>query len=165
MYWLHWGLLSPPLADRKNVLNPLIYGYTTLGTSSVSSYADNLISYNWSDGTPTVSSSGTTTGIFVNNTPGNGFEITVPANTNLKTLKVYVGVWYAQGRLEASFTDGSAPAYVDTTIGATPGRSNGVYTIQFKSAAPEQTLRIRYTIQTNHFAPYGNVTLESATLQ
>jgi uncharacterized repeat protein (TIGR01451 family) len=164
-YWTHWGHGSFPQFDHKDVLTQLISGYATLGTSAVNSFADNLVSYSWSDGQPTVSTSGTTTGVFVNNTPGNGFEVTIPADTNLKTLKIYVGVWFAQGRLEAAFTDGSAPVYVDTSIGAAPGRSNGVYTIQFKSAAPSQTLRIRYTIQTNHFPPYGNVTLESMALR
>jgi hypothetical protein len=165
MYWTHWGLLTPPQLDHKDFNLQMISGYTKLGPAPVNSFNDNLVSYNWSDGQPTLSTTGTTTGVFINDAIGNGFEITVPADTNLKTLKVYVGVWYAQGRLEASFTDGSAPAYIDTSIGAVPGRSNGVYTIQFKSATNGQTLRIRYTIQTNHFAPYGNVTLESASLQ
>jgi hypothetical protein len=165
MYWTHWGLLTPPQLDHKDFNLQMISGYSKLGPAPVNSFNDNLVSYNWSDGQPTLSTTGTTTGVFINDAIGNGFEITVPADTNLKTLKVYVGVWYAQGRLEASFTDGSAPAYIDTSIGAVPGRSNGVYTIQFKSATNGQTLRIRYTIQTNHFAPYGNVTLESASLQ
>ncbi|MEK6334024.1 MAG: hypothetical protein AABM67_03685 [Acidobacteriota bacterium] len=43
-----------------------------------------------------------------------GFQIAVPADTNLHTLKVYVGLWYAQGKLEASLSDASAPIYVDT---------------------------------------------------
>lgn len=46
---------------------------------------------------------------------GNGFEINVPAGTDLRTLKLYVGVWYTQGKLEVTLSDGSAPAFTDTT--------------------------------------------------
>jgi hypothetical protein len=166
MDWIHWGMGSATKIDRKNYDFLQITNFLKLGPVSADWFADNLVSYNWSDGKPpTVSTTGTTTGVFINNAVGNGFEITAPADTNLKTLKVYVGVWFAQGRFEASLSDGSAPTYVDTSIGVTPGRSNGVYTVQYKSATEGQTLRIRYTIQTNHFSPFGNVTLESATLQ
>jgi len=164
-YWTHWGLGGAPGYNSKDQGHQLISSYTKLGTATVGWFSDNIISYNWTNGKPTISTSGTTTGVLINDAVGNGFEITVPADTNLRTLKVYVGAWWAQGKLEASFTDGSAPVYMDTSVGATPGLHKGVYTIQFKSATQFQTLRIRYTLQTNHFAPFGNVTLESATLR
>jgi uncharacterized repeat protein (TIGR01451 family) len=165
MYWTHWGNGSATQFDHKDQIAQLISGYTRLGTTAAGWFSDNVISYNWTNGTPTISTTGTTTGVLMNDAVGNGFEITVPADTNLKTLKLYVGAWWAQGKLEASLTDGSAPVYIDTTVGATPGLHKGVYTIVFKSASPWQTLRLRYTLLTNHFAPFGNVTLESATLQ
>jgi len=164
-YWAHWGFGGAPGYNSKDQSHQLISSYTKLGTATVGWFSDNIISYNWTNGKPTLSTTGTTTGVLINDAVGNGFEITVPADTNLRTLKVYVGAWWAQGKLEASFTDGSAPVYIDTSVGATPGLHKGVYTIQFKSATQFQTLRIRYTLQTNHFSPWGNVTLESATLQ
>ena len=51
---------------------------------------------------------------------GNGFEITVPADTTTKTLKLYVGVWFTQDKLKATLSDASAPAYVDTTLNNRP---------------------------------------------
>ena len=52
---------------QKCQLNTLISEYTKLGTGFGSTATtDNLVSYNWSDGQPTVSTAGTTTGIFVN---------------------------------------------------------------------------------------------------
>jgi uncharacterized repeat protein (TIGR01451 family) len=164
-YWTHWGMGSATKFDMKNQNFQFITNFTHLGATPVEWFSDNLISYNWSNGKPTASTPGTSTGVLVNGAVGNGFEINVDADNNVRSLKLYVGAWWAQGKLEASFTDGSAPVYIDTTVGATPGLHKGVYTIQFKSAAQFQTLRIRYTLQTNHFSPFGNVTLESAVLQ
>jgi hypothetical protein len=61
--------------------------------------------------------------------------------------------------------DGSAVTYVDTGLNSNTGTKNGVYTILFKAGSSGQTLKLRYTLLTNHCAPNGNVTLEAATLQ
>lgn len=151
--------------DHKVGIAQQLSNYTVLGTSSVLWLTDNPTTFSWTDGTPTTSTSNTATGIFVNGVAGNGFQITAPADTNLKTLKLYVGLWYAQGKLEATFSDGSAPGYINSGLSSNPGTKNGVYTIQFKAASAGQTLKIKYTLLTNYNAPYGNVTLEAATLQ
>ena len=39
---------------------------------------------------------------------GKGFRLTVPATTSLHKLKVYVGVWCAEGNLTVTLSDGSA---------------------------------------------------------
>ena len=135
------------------------------GTSGLSWFADCPTAFSWTDGTPTLSVTSTTTGINTNGSVGNGFEITVPADTNLKTLKLYVGVWYAQGKLEATLSDGSAPAFVDTAMNKNNGASSGLYTINYKAAASGQNLKIRFTILTQYFSPNGNVAWEAATLQ
>lgn len=164
--WAHWGQGGPIQFDHKNGITQQISNYTQLGTtSSVSWLADNPTTFSWTDGTPTVIATNTATGVFINGVAGNGFEITVPADTNLKTLKLYVGLWYAQGKVEATLTDGSVPIFTDSALSNNAGTSNGVYTIRFKAASAGQTLRVRYTLLTNHYAPYGNVTLQAATLQ
>lgn len=83
----------------------------------------------------------------------------------LRTLKLYVGVWYTQGKLEATLSDGSAPAFIDTSLNRDGGSSFGLYTINFKAASSGQSLKIRFTILTQYFAPNGNVAWEAATLQ
>ncbi|MEK6334026.1 MAG: hypothetical protein AABM67_03695, partial [Acidobacteriota bacterium] len=163
--WAHWGLVTEGSFDHKAGITPLISNYALLGTAGVLRLTDNPTMFSWNDGTPTATTTNTSTGVFVNNVAGNGFQITVPADTNPRTLKIYVGLWYAQGKLEATLSDGSAPAYVDTGLSGNAGTKNGVYTISFKAASTGQTLRVRYTLFTNYFAPYGNVTLEAATLQ
>lgn len=163
--WAHWGRSGPTTFDHKTGVTQPITDVTKIGTGGLSWFSDCPTAFSWTNGTPTLSVSNTTTGINTNGVVGNGFEITVPADMNTKTLKVYVGVWFTQGRLEASLSDASAPMYVDTSLNNNAGSSFGVYTISFKAASAGQTLKIRYTIQTQYFSPNGNVAFEGATLQ
>src|SRR5258705_3713958 len=141
------------------------YVFTKIGSGPLTWFNDCPTTFSWTDGTPTPSVVNTPTGINTNGVVGNGFEITVPADTSLKTVKVYVGVWYAQGRLEATLSDGSAPTFIDTSQNKNNGASSALYTINFKAATSGQSLKIRFTIQTQYFSPNGNVAWEAVTLQ
>jgi Bacterial Ig domain/FG-GAP-like repeat/FG-GAP repeat len=162
--WAHWGLNGSTSFNHKNSIPQQISDSSLLGTSPPNQLTDNATTFSWSDGTPTTSANNTQTGIFLNGAMDNGFEITVPADTSIKTLKVHIGAWYAQGRFEATLSDGSAPVYLDTSLDGHNGSRNAVYTIAFRAASGGQKLRIRYTLLINYFAPYGNITLEAATL-
>jgi hypothetical protein len=164
--WAHWGRNGPSTFDHKAGVTPQkITNITKIGSGGLSWFADCPTNFSWTDGTPTLNVSNTPTGINTNGVVGNGFEITVPADTTTKTLKLYVGVWFTQGKLEATLSDASAPAYLDTTLNNNAGSSFGLYTINYKAAATGQTLKIRFTIQTQYFSPNGNVAWEAATLQ
>ena len=160
--WAHWGNGSAQAFDHKNGVTQQISNYTLIGTNPAQSLVDNPTGFSWTDGTPTPSATNVTNGIYVNGL-GNGFQFTLPADTNVKTLRIYVGVWKARGRLEASLSDGSTPAFIDTSLSNAAGTSNGIYTIGFAAASAGQTLTIKYTVQADYH-PFGNVTLESATL-
>jgi hypothetical protein len=111
--WAHWGRNGPSTFDHKAGVTPQkITNVTKIGTGGLSWFADCPTTFSWTDGTPTLNVSNTPTGINTNGAVGNGFEITVPADTTTKTLRVYVGVWFTQGKLEATLSDVSAPAYV-----------------------------------------------------
>jgi hypothetical protein len=49
-------------------------------------------------------------------------------------------------------------------VNATSGTLNYVYTISYKAASAGQTLTVSYTLLNNYYSPYGNVTLQAATL-
>ena len=161
--WAHWGNGGPAVFDHKNNVSQQISNFSVIGTNSVQWLADNPTAFTWTDGTPNSIALAVTTGVHVNDL-GNGFQFTVPADTDLKTLRVYVGVWMARGKLEASLSDGSATTFVDNHLVNQSGTTNGVYTIAFRAASAGQTLTIKYTVESNYFTPFGNVTLESATL-
>lgn len=160
--WVHWGLSTASSVDRKSGVSAQVSNYTKIGPGTVTRFTDSTITHQWSDGTPTASSTGTTTGISIP-AVGNGFQITVPADTTARTLRMYVAVWFAQARMEATLSDGSAPAIIDTSFGKA-GLAKAVFSINFKAESAGQTLTVKYTVKTDHNAPFGNVALESATL-
>ena len=160
--WAHWGNGGPTVFDHKNNVTQQITNYTVVGTSQIFSLADNPTGFTWTDGTPGASATNVHTGVFAIGV-GNGFQFTVPADTNPKTVRINLGLWRARGRLEASLSDSSAPAYSDNFLVNELGTSNGVYVISFAAASAGQTLTIKYTAEAQ-FHSSGNVTLESASL-
>ncbi len=161
--WAHWGLGSPSSFDHKAGAQ-LISNFTRVGQRANFWFGDNTTTFSWTDGTPTNNATNTPTGIFING-QGNGFEFTVPADSNLKTLKLYVGAWFARGQLQAALSDESAGVIVNEGVNGDAGSIHRVYTIRFRSTtAAQQLLRVRYTMANDYFAPFGNITLEAATL-
>lgn len=161
--WGHWGLYEASSFIHKGVVSPQISNYTVLGGGAVSRFADLSYTHTWTDGWGTPSATANT-GVFISGTPGNGFQLTAPADTTSRTLKLYVGAWYAKGELTAQLSDGSAPTYTNVSVDATGGTSNYAYVLTYKAGSAGQTLTVSYTLKTNYNAPYGNVTLQAATL-
>src|SRR5262245_14338584 len=112
---MHWGLISSNSFDRKAAVSPQISNFTLIGTNNIQQYSDNFTAFDWADGTPTTSGNGTKTGVFISGL-ADGFLLTAPADTNSRTLKVYVGLYGAQDHFQAHLGDFSAPAYIDTSL-------------------------------------------------
>lgn len=161
--WAHWGLATNNWFNHKAVITQQISDYTKLGTNVAQRFSDNFTAFAWSDGTPTATVAGTNVGVFTTGLT-NGFEITVPADTNSRTLKVYVGLYGAQGNFQAWLSDFSAPAYTDTTLSNYYGSSYAVYTLTYSAASAGQTLTVRYRSKQLFDQDYGNVTFQAATL-
>ncbi|MEO8372733.1 MAG: kelch repeat-containing protein, partial [Candidatus Solibacter sp.] len=158
--WAHWGLTTATDFDHKATLTQQISNFVPVAGAVASRYANNSVGYTWTDGTPTPSTTNSTTGLYVSGL-GSGFQITAPADATLRTLKVYVGAWRAQGRFLAHLSDGSAVDYLDTSLINTAGVTTlGVYTLTYKASSNAQTLTVTYTMNSGT----GNVTLQAATL-
>ncbi len=118
----------------------------TLGGGTAGRYDTNPNGYSWTDGTPTARVTNSPTGLYINGL-NKGFQITVPADdTTSRTVKVYVGVWGAQGKLEAALSDSSASPYVDTSVTDPGGSSDGiarVYSLTYRAASANQTLTVK----------------------
>lgn len=160
--WVHWGLATNSSLDRKAGVIPQISNFTKIGTNAVERYADNYTAFSWNDGTPTTADAGTTTGVFTYGS-NDGFEISVPADRPTRTLKVYVGLYGAQGNFQAWLSDFSAPAYTDTTLNSL-GNGYAVYRLTYAAASPGQQLIVRYRPLKLFDVDFGNVTLQAATL-
>ena len=160
--WAHWGLATATDYDHKASVTPRIGNFSTVGSGSVSRYANNSAGFTWTDGTPATAATNTTTGVFV---PGqnNGFRLTVPADTTVRTLNVYVGAWHTQLRMVVHLSDNSAPDYIDTSLVNTVSPTSlGVYTLTYHAASAGQTLTVTLT---QDLPGTGNVTLQAATMQ
>jgi hypothetical protein len=175
--WAHWGLDQPTDVDRKvggtNVLGDFgVIGVATGGGPlEVLEFDDNFTAYSWSDGIPTTSVDSSGTGIYLGQAgnfdgPGlnTGFTLSVPADTSIRALKVYVGAYGCRMHFEAALSDGSAPAFVDESFANPSDGPNRVYTLTFAAASPGQKLIVRWWIVTL-IDSAGNVTLQSAVVR
>jgi len=159
--WAHWGLQNKNSFAHKQGAKQAISTYTRIGNAPVKHFSDNPTKYSWTNGTPQVNTQGTTTGVWTYGLH-NGFQITVPADTTSRTVKLYIGVWRAQGLVKATVS-GSNVTYKNTALENVSATSNGVYTLTYNAASAGQKLTIAFTVQKS-FDPFGNVTLQSATL-
>ena len=162
--WAHWGLVSPASFDHKASVPQQISNFMRIGTNDTQRLDDYVTEFSWSDGIPTAGTNGTGTGVFTYGMT-NGFLLSAPADTNLRTLKVYVGLYGAEGKFQAYLSDYSAPAYSDTSLRGLTVYDNAYtnYTLEYRAASSRQRLIVKFTAGTVFDADYGNVSLEAAT--
>lgn len=160
--WAHWGLTTPTSFNHKSGVTQQITNYTSVGSGVIERYTNNPNFYSWNDGTPNVTTNNTSTGVYVIGL-NNGFQLTFPADTTQRTLKLYIGLWSAKGKLEATLSDGSISPYIDTSLVNSSGTSNAVYTLNYQAGNNGQTLTVRWTVN-EVFNQFSNVTLQAASL-
>src|SRR6266700_3690146 len=161
--WAHWGLVTENSFDHKAGVVSLVSNYSVIGAEPAYPYADNFNGYTWTNGTPTATATNTTTGVYVVGL-GDGFQVTAPADTPSKTLKLYVGTYGARGKLLAFLSDFTAPTYQDTSLDNAGNGSGAVYAFSYLAASAGQTIIVRFKVSNMHDSSYGNVTLQAATL-
>jgi hypothetical protein len=163
--WAAWGLSQITDFDDKAGVTSQISNYIALGAAAYSGqYSGNYEGFTWTDGTPTLDATNTTTGIYVAGV-GAGYEVDVPATATTRILKMHVGGYYATAHFEASLSDGSAPYYVDESFTTTDTNgSDRDYTVTYTapSPGPKPYLIVRFW---QIAGPGGNVTLNAASLQ
>lgn len=174
--WAHWHNIDKetrvPLFINKNAAQNLISNVEITGSThdGFNGVGDLATLVEWSDGKPIdawTDSSGKGTGVFIKSL-NNGFTFTVPAITEERILKVYVGSWQADGKLTAQLDDGSE-AYIGYSKkdedNIAPNKSGKVFTIRYKAAEKGKTLTVSYIVDKNYdSAGKGNVVLQAATL-
>jgi Bacterial Ig domain len=161
--WAHWGLTAPTSFNHKSGVAQQISNFVALGTQPIQQYSNNFTAFSWSDGTPVAQAAASTTGLFVTGHT-NGFELRVPAETSVRHLKLYVGLYGARGTFQAFLDDASAPAYVDTSLDSIFDDRYAVYTLDYAAASPGHNLIVRYLLMAPYDFDYGNVTWQAATL-
>ena len=164
--WAHWGYSAASDFDDKKLGAGQISNFQQVGVNIPTQYGDGLVIYRWSDGNTgsgrhgNTSSNGTTTGVYILT---GGLKITAPADTTVRRLKVYVGQLNAQGQIDASLTDNSAPAVSDHSYTSMNGNPiNVTYILTYAASSPGQLISVTWTVLNNSL---GNITLQSASLQ
>ncbi|MEY2467290.1 MAG: large repetitive protein [Verrucomicrobiota bacterium] len=161
--WAHWGLVNFNSFDHRGSVAQRISDATKIGGGPLNRLTVYPIGFSWTNGTPTAQSGGSGTGIFIYGA-NKGFQITAPADTLKRRLKLYLSAYAALGRLEASLSDASAVSFVDYSVSNVFNNSYGVYTIDYAAASSNKTLTVKFTAQAAYESDYGNVTVEAATL-
>jgi len=160
--WVYWYNVGTNITfEHKSVATQSISNYTAVGKGTVS-FAKRATNFKWTDGTPKVKGF-MDKGLYVAGL-NNGFQLTVPAGTTPQTLKVYVGVTNAQGKLTATLSDNIASPYTDSSLNITSGTELGMYTITYNAASSGQTLTITFIVQANQPKVTSRVILQAATL-
>ena len=160
--WVYWYNVGTNITfEHKSTTTQPISNYTVVGKGTVS-FAKRATVFSWTDGTPKVKGF-MDKGLYVAGL-NNGFQLIVPAGTSLQTLKLYVGVTNAQGKLTATLSDSSATPYTDSSLNITSGTELGMYTITYNAASINQTLTITFIVQANQPKVTSRVILQAATL-
>ncbi len=161
--WAHWGHGDGNSFAYKATGKGQISNLTPLGAFHPAPYKDNAVAFSWTDSGSVGVMGKTTTGVYTESfAPGLGFALHAPADTTLRTLKVYVGGAFAAGTFIAHLSDGSAPDYVSTEISAAHN-FYAVFTLVYRAAKEGQSLQISW-INTRSLGKLSNVTLQAATL-
>ncbi len=162
--WIQWGLNAASDVNHKAAVSQQISNYTLQGNGTVRRDATNPINFTWSNGSPTKSVVKSSGGIYVTGN-NNGFSITVPANTTPRTLRIYAGANLARGLFTASLNGTMKEnGALDMTHDPTRTADNALYTINYSTNMPNQSLTITYTVM-NSNGSGGYILLEAATLQ
>src|SRR5206468_2781216 len=112
------GLIGDSGIDRKSSATAMIESFTPIiakGGEGPYRYDDHYNGYSWTEGRPNKSATNTTTGVYFIG-KSSGFRLSVPADTTVRRLKVYVGAFAAKGQFSAALGDNSAPAWSDVSI-------------------------------------------------
>jgi hypothetical protein len=143
--WAHWGLFMGGDFNHRSAADLISKGSVFGG--SASRYNSYPVKFSWSDGTPTATAT-TSAGLYLT---GNGDGFTFDAAGDpaaVRTLRVYVAWNNATGTIEATLSDGSAPAW-SGPIPPAPKSSTfiepAVYTLTFKPATAGAKLNIKLT--------------------
>jgi hypothetical protein len=157
--WVHWGEEGPYAMERSAKGDFAILEGTPAAPRERHTLSPQR--FRWSGGTPAAGNTGTNSGIRTCGA-GNGFTLTAPARTERTTLRLYLGVAGAKGRLKLKLsTGGEAVTTVLTHRG--DDLETVKYTINYRATGPGK-ISIEWITEESFDADCGGVALQAATL-
>src|SRR5579871_4713288 len=157
--WAEWGYTSASATTPANVKNSGGNTITAVAIDGgVAQYSGSAVSVSWTNGTPNASGTEATGINTTSRNAGDGFVMTFPADTNLRTLYIVCGGYANVGQLGVALTDGSAPEYLDASQSNSGGSFYALYTVTYKAASAGQSLIVSWV----QMSTGSNVTLSGA---
>jgi hypothetical protein len=159
--WVHWGEQNTFSLERR-----ADGGFAILeGTPTAPRFRHALSPqrFVWEDGSPVDRSNGTPTGIRTCGTR-NGFAVTAPAGRGNRTLRLYVGVSLARGRLDARLSSGGQRVSA-TLQSRAPGMDTAVFTLAYRAPRNGSKITIDWVTEASFDSDCGGVALQAATFR
>ncbi len=156
--WVHWGLTGADRTVRKRGGSGEIRDEGGRGRRE--SFDNNPEAYAWRDGNPVASASGTMSGVYTCHR-GSGFNLSVAADGQQRTVRLYAGLWMARGRLDVRVSGGGP---VTTLRMEDPHTAlTTEFTVRFRAPRGAKLL-LNWTVEES-LGDCGNVSLQAVALR
>ena len=162
--WLHFDGSS---VDRSADGNSALTATNRDSAGTINRQGDNPTSYSWTNGTPTASQTGTTTGgVFLARSADFsqpwGWDVNVAADPNPRTLQFVAGAWQATATLTVTLDGAVSASATDDKLTAGGGAVSYLYTVSIPAGS---SARISAQLtNTTDGGGNGNVTLAGVAL-
>ena len=163
--WWKYGLAASAFdTSAKDIGARVIHGAYTL-VPGYDAEAASPHTFQWSDGKPTVSASASARGLKCQATVSSGWEITIDANSALRTFTLFCTTFSCTSQITASMSDGSSANFSDTIAAANNTAVTAKYAVSFNSSTPGAKLTIRYEILSIPGATAPYLQISASTLE
>ncbi|WP_240033046.1 hypothetical protein [Micromonospora globbae] len=157
--WMHWGLHGGDSTDRKRGGSGEIVDQG--GSGARRGWDGNQELFSWRDGTSERAVDRTANGVYTCGA-GTGFALAVSADGELRTVRLYAGLWMARGRLEARLSVGGPTT---TLRMEDPHTSRSAeFTLRFRAPKGARLL-VTWTAEEVFTPDCGNVGLQAVALR
>ncbi|MEV1330858.1 hypothetical protein AB0J20_14920 [Micromonospora costi] len=157
--WVHWGLRGADSTVRKRDGSGEIVDEG--GRGARGGWDGNQELFGWRDGAAVRTVDGTSTGVYTCGA-GNGFALAVAGDGELRTVRLYAGLWMARGRLDARLSVGGPTT---TLRMEDPHTSRSAeFTLRFRVPKGARLL-VTWTAEAVFSRDCGNVGLQAVALR
>jgi len=149
--WVHYGLKDGTSVDREaGVKSPLIGPLLSVDGASLTPYKNCAVTFSWTNGSPATVVVKSPTGVYNGGGVGKGYAVSVsiPMSSTDVIVLVYVGVYQAQGNMNASLLDSTGrllSSVNDSSLVVQQASLNGVYRIAVQPGSSGRSLRLLWT--------------------
>jgi hypothetical protein len=156
--WVHWGLRGGESVVRKRDGSGEIVDRG--GSGGRGSHDTSPELFRWRDGAPVGSIAGTATGVHTCGA-GTGFALAVAGNGEVRTVRLYAGLWMARGRLAVRLSTGGPASTVRLEDPHT--NRSAEFTIRFRVPSGAKLL-VDWTVEHAFDRRCGTVDLQAVAL-